>query len=86
MTKAVKLTEGSIFKAIIKLALPIIGTSFVQMAYNLTDMIWVGRVGAKAVCCRHCRLFYMVSHGNHTYSQNRSRGWSIPICRKKEYS
>ena len=28
---------------------PIIATSFVQMAYNLTDMIWVGRVGSGAV-------------------------------------
>lgn len=49
MTKAINLTEGSIFKALIKLAMPIIGTSFVQMAYNMTDMIWVGRVGAEAV-------------------------------------
>ncbi|MCQ1530035.1 MATE family efflux transporter [Lutispora saccharofermentans] len=49
MTKAINLTEGSIFKALIKLAMPIIGTSFVQMAYNMTDMIWMGRVGAKEV-------------------------------------
>ncbi|NMB24176.1 MAG: MATE family efflux transporter [Firmicutes bacterium] len=49
MTKSINLTEGSITKAITKLALPIIGTSFVQMAYNMTDMIWVGRVGANAV-------------------------------------
>ncbi|NLJ40960.1 MAG: MATE family efflux transporter [Clostridiales bacterium] len=25
------------------------GTSFVQMAYNMTDMIWVGRIGTRAV-------------------------------------
>lgn len=49
MTKSINLTEGSIYKALIKLAMPIIGTSFVQMAYNLTDMIWVGRVGSNAV-------------------------------------
>ena len=58
MTKAVKLTEGSIFKAIIKLALPIIGTSFVQMAYNLTDMIWVEELCKSRGCCRHCRLLH----------------------------
>jgi len=29
--------------------LPILGTSFVQMAYNLTDMLWLGRVGSSAV-------------------------------------
>ena len=25
------------------------GTSLIQMAYNLTDMIWIGRVSADAV-------------------------------------
>ena len=44
-----KLTEGNIFKALVTLALPIMGTSFVQMAYNMTDMIWIGRIGSKAV-------------------------------------
>ncbi|WP_461367621.1 MATE family efflux transporter [Candidatus Darwinibacter acetoxidans] len=48
-TRTVQLTEGSIFKALIKLAMPIIGTSFVQMAYGLVDMIWVGRLGSGAV-------------------------------------
>lgn len=43
------LTKGSIFKALFRLAIPIMGTSFVQMAYNMTDMIWVGRVGPRAV-------------------------------------
>lgn len=32
-----------------KLAMPFIGTSFVQMAYSLIDMIWVGRVDSGAV-------------------------------------
>lgn len=31
------------------MALPIMGTSFLQMAYNLTDMIWIGRLGSRAV-------------------------------------
>jgi len=43
------LIEGNIFKALVTLALPIMGTSFVQTAYNLTDMVWIGRVGSKAV-------------------------------------
>jgi len=29
--------------------MPILGTSFIQMAYNLTDMLWLGRVGSNAV-------------------------------------
>lgn len=49
MEKNSGLINGPIFKNLIKLALPIMGTSFVQMAYNMTDMIWVGQVGSKAV-------------------------------------
>ncbi len=37
--KDYKLTEGNIASALVKLAIPIMGTSFVQMAYNLTDML-----------------------------------------------
>ncbi|WP_425447444.1 MATE family efflux transporter [Dethiothermospora halolimnae] len=44
-----RLTEGNILKVLTKLALPIMGTSFVQMAYSMMDMIWLGRVGSKAV-------------------------------------
>ncbi len=43
------LTEGNILKSLIKLALPIMGTSFIQMAYNMVDMIWIGKLGSKAV-------------------------------------
>jgi Na+-driven multidrug efflux pump len=49
MDKTINLTEGSITKTLFKLALPIMGTSFVQMAYNLIDMLWVGRIGTGAV-------------------------------------
>ena len=49
MTRKNDLTQGSIVKALFRLALPIMGTSFVEMAYNLTDMIWVGRIGSNAV-------------------------------------
>lgn len=41
--------SGSIFKGLSRLALPIMMTSFIQMAYNLTDMIWIGRIGSGAV-------------------------------------
>lgn len=43
------LTEGKIFKTIVLLSLPIMAQSFIQMAYNMTDMLWLGRVGAGAV-------------------------------------
>ena len=43
------LTEGNILKKLIVLALPIMGTSLIQTAYSLTDMIWVGTLGSRAV-------------------------------------
>lgn len=46
---AKNLTEGPIKKQLFNLALPIMGTSFIQMAYSLTDMAWVGRLGSEAV-------------------------------------
>lgn len=43
------LTEGKIFKQLIQLALPLMATSFIQMAYTLTDMAWIGRLGSREV-------------------------------------
>ena len=43
------LTHGPINRQLFKLALPIMATSFIQMAYSLTDMAWVGRLGSEAV-------------------------------------
>lgn len=49
MRKQIDLLNGPIFTSLTGLALPIMATSLVQMAYNLTDMAWVGRVGSQAV-------------------------------------
>ncbi|WP_270647389.1 MATE family efflux transporter [Paeniclostridium hominis] len=49
MQGRIDLTEGKIIYKLIKLALPIMGTSFIQMAYNMVDMIWVGKAGSSAV-------------------------------------
>ena len=43
------LTEGPILRQLFMLAMPIMATSFIQMAYSLTDMAWVGRLGSEAV-------------------------------------
>ncbi|MDR1153895.1 MAG: MATE family efflux transporter, partial [Bacteroidales bacterium] len=43
------LTNGPIKRQLFNLAMPIMGTSFIQMAYSLTDMAWVGRLGSEAV-------------------------------------
>lgn len=49
MKERIDLTDGRIADKLIKLAIPIMATSFIQMAYNLTDMLWVGRAGSSAV-------------------------------------
>lgn len=49
MRKGLNLLEGAILPALSALALPIMATSLIQMAYNLTDMIWIGRIGSGAV-------------------------------------
>lgn len=49
MIRKVDLLNGKIFSALTSLALPIMGTAMLQMAYNLTDMAWLGLVGSEAV-------------------------------------
>lgn len=41
--------KGSITKALLVLALPIVLTNLLQSAYQLVDSFWVGRLGAEAV-------------------------------------
>lgn len=43
------LTNGPILKSIIILSVPIIIGNLLQTLYNLTDIFWVGRLGAEAV-------------------------------------
>lgn len=47
--KYLDLTSGPILKTLTKLALPIMASSFLGTAYNLTDMAWIGMLGSKAV-------------------------------------
>ena len=47
--KETDLTKGKVISVITSLALPIMGSSFLQFTYNLIDMIWVGRLGSGAV-------------------------------------
>ncbi len=53
------LLHGPIVKALVKLALPIMGTAFLQMAYNMTDMIWLGHLSSNAVASSGTAGFFM---------------------------
>lgn len=48
-TEKYDLTSGGILGKLLAVALPIMGTQLMQMAYNLADMFWLGRVGTNAV-------------------------------------
>lgn len=43
------LTQGGIFRQLFTMALPLLAISFIQMAYNLVDILWIGRLGSEAV-------------------------------------
>ncbi len=47
--KEYDLTKGGILSRLLLVAVPIMGTQLMQMTYNLTDMFWLGKVGADAV-------------------------------------
>lgn len=53
------LTNTNIKKALFSIALPIMATSLIQMCYNLTDIMWLGRVGAGAVAASGTAGFFM---------------------------
>lgn len=45
----IDLTKEDIRKSLIILSIPLTLTAFVQIAYTLVDMIWIGRIGSNAV-------------------------------------
>mgnify|MGYP001051017869 CR=1 FL=1 len=47
--QSLDLTSGPIFKTLASLAMPIMASSFLATAYNITDMAWIGMLGSKAV-------------------------------------
>lgn len=47
--KKIDLTEGNVLKVLISLSIPIMASSFLQFAYNIIDMIWIGYLGSDSV-------------------------------------
>lgn len=58
MKKNIDLLNGNILASLTELALPIMATSLVQTAYNLTDMAWIGMVGSDAVAAVGAAAMY----------------------------
>lgn len=59
MRNNLNLTESKIRSTLIKLAFPIMGTSFIQTAYNLTDIMWLGRLSTGAVAAAGTAGFFL---------------------------
>lgn len=53
------LTSGGILKKLLLVALPIMGTQLMQMAYNLVDIFFLGRIGSDAVAASSTAGTYM---------------------------
>lgn len=52
------LTQGSIFRNLWAMAVPLISASFIQMAYSMTDMLWLGHCGSDAVAAAGAAGFF----------------------------
>ena len=58
------LTEGPILPSLLALALPIMASTCFSTAYNITDMIWIGRLGSRSVAAVGAAGMYLwFSHG-----------------------
>jgi putative MATE family efflux protein len=61
-----RLLEGPIIRSLFLLAFPIMGANILQIAYQLVDAFWVGRLGAAAVASVSVSMpimFLMISAG-----------------------
>ena len=82
MQKKIDLINGPILSSLTKLALPIMATSLIQMAYNMIDMIWIGRLGSSAVASVGAAGMYMwLSNGRRSCSWCRAHRLCGALCR-----
>lgn len=65
------LTYGKILKNLLIIALPLTLTNVINMAYNLTDMYWIGQVGYQAVTAiGTAGLFLWLAYGFFQFSSS----------------
>lgn len=53
------LTNGSITKILLKVSLPVMGASLFQMAYQIIDMFWLGKINSGSVAAVGTAGFYI---------------------------
>ena len=59
MKETYNLTEDAITPTLLKLTIPIIATNFIQTAYGLVDMMWVGKLGSGSVTAVGTASFFV---------------------------
>ncbi|MGL5020938.1 MAG: MATE family efflux transporter, partial [Mycoplasmatales bacterium] len=47
--KKIDMTKGKILRILISIAIPLVLSNLMNMAYNFTDMYWVGKVGTESL-------------------------------------
>lgn len=53
------LTSGSITKKLLQVSIPVMAASLFQMAYQITDMFWLGKISADSVAAVGTAAFYI---------------------------
>ena len=53
------LTQGNIFRKLLFVSLPVMGGQFMQMAYTLADIFWLGRLSSEAVVASSTAGMYL---------------------------
>jgi len=53
------LTKGNILSQFVRLALPVMGSSLIQMTYSMVDIFWLGNCGSKAVAAAGIAGFFI---------------------------
>lgn len=59
MEKDIDLLKGDIGKTLFRVSLPLMGTAFVQMAYSLVDLLWLGKLSTEAVAAVGTSSFFV---------------------------
>ena len=63
MKKKIDLLNGPIYRTLIKMSLPLMGTAFIQMAYSFIDLIWLGKLSTDAVAAvGTCGFFVWIAN------------------------
>lgn len=57
--RKVDLTQGNVFFVLLSLAIPIVGSSFLQFTYSLVDMLWLGSLGSDSVASVGSSSFFI---------------------------